>query len=193
MTAMSTLLASLLTPALATLLIGDRVDVDGVGMLRTTAEVALAPVLLGLALRHFTPRFADRVLPVAPAAAVVSIVLIVGAILGKNVDTLASAGARLLAAVVVTHAAGFAIAFALGGLLTGERPRFGTGARTLSIEVGMQNSGLASVLTRQHFPTLPLAPVPSAISAVCHCLIGSALAAIWGRTGGDEVEAGGGE
>ena len=183
MTAVSTLLASLLTPALATMLIGDRVDVDGLGMLVTVAKVAFVPVILGLAIRHYAPRVADRLLPIAPAAAVIAIVLIVGAILGKNADTLVEAGGTLTAAVILTHGAGFAIAFALGGLLSGERPRFGTGARTLSIEVGMQNSGLASVLTRQHFPALPLAPVPSAISAVCHCLIGSALAAVWGRRG----------
>jgi BASS family bile acid:Na+ symporter len=51
--------------------------------------------------------------------------------------------------------------------------------RTISIEVGMQNSGLGAALATKHFPHLALAPVPAAISAVYHCLIGSLLAAWW--------------
>jgi BASS family bile acid:Na+ symporter len=54
-------------------------------------------------------------------------------------------------------------------------------ARTISIEVGMQNSGLAIVLAKQGFPNLPLAPVVGAVSGVTHCLIGSVFAAIWSR------------
>jgi BASS family bile acid:Na+ symporter len=57
--------------------------------------------------------------------------------------------------------------------------------RTVSIEVGMQNSGLGSALAVKHFPSLALAPVPAAISAVYHCLIGSLLAAWWGRRRGN--------
>ena len=55
----------------------------------------------------------------------------------------------------------------------------GQSARTISIEVGMQNSGLAIVLAKQAFPLLPLAPVVGAVSAVIHSLLGSLLAVLW--------------
>jgi BASS family bile acid:Na+ symporter len=54
-------------------------------------------------------------------------------------------------------------------------------ARTISIEVGMQNSGLGAVLAKTRFAAEPLTAVPSALSSVCHSLLGSLLAAWWRR------------
>ena len=51
--------------------------------------------------------------------------------------------------------------------------------RTISIEVGMQNSGLEAALATRHFSQFALTTIPAAISAVYHCLIGSLLAAWW--------------
>jgi BASS family bile acid:Na+ symporter len=179
MTAISTLLAAAMTPLLSTLLIGDAVEVDALAMLKTTAGVVLAPVVAGLVIRTYLPRVSRAILPIAPVAAVVAIVLIVSAILGLNRGALADAGPSLGLAVFCTHACGFALALVLGSALTGQ-PAFGVVARTVSIEVGMQNSGLGSVLARAHFAN-PLTAVPSALSAVFHCVIGSALAAWWSR------------
>ena len=179
MTAVSTLLAAVMTPLLSSLLIGDAVEVDALAMLQTTAGVVLAPVLAGLVIRTYLPRVSAAILPVAPAAAVVAIVLIVSAILGQNRGALLDAGPALVLAVFCTHAVGFGAALLLGGVLS-RQPMFGTVARTISIEVGMQNSGLGSVLSRAHFAN-PLTAVPSALSAVFHCVIGSALAAWWAR------------
>jgi BASS family bile acid:Na+ symporter len=149
-------------------------------MLVTTAKVVFVPVLAGLIIRRFAKGVAERILPVAPVAAVIAIVLIVGAILGAKRGALLEAGLPLLLAVFTTHALGFAIAFLLAGVLTREVDRFGVVARTVSIEVGMQNTGLGSVLAQSHFAN-PLTAVPSAISAVFHCILGSALAAYWSR------------
>jgi len=85
MTAVSTMLAALCTPLLTTLIVGSRVDVDGWGLFLSTAKVVLLPVAVGLFLRHYLPRFTERLLPVAPAAAVLMIVAIVAAILGAVV------------------------------------------------------------------------------------------------------------
>ncbi|MCA9575930.1 MAG: bile acid:sodium symporter family protein [Polyangiales bacterium] len=185
MTAVSTLLAAFMTPLLSTLLIGDTVEVDPLAMLQTTAGVVLLPVVGGLFIRTQLPRLTAVILPVAPVAAVVAIVLIVSAILGLNRDALFDAGPSLVLAVLATHAAGFGLAFVLGGLLS-RQPMFGTVARTVSIEVGMQNSGLGSVLARAHFAN-PLTAVPSALSAVFHCVLGSALAAWWARHPASDV------
>ena len=85
-------------------------------------------------------------------------------------------GLQLLGAVVTTHALGFLLGYSFGGLSGG----FGSVARTISIEVGMQNSGLGAVLAQAHFAN-PLTAIPSAISAISHCIIGSAVAAVWSR------------
>jgi BASS family bile acid:Na+ symporter len=176
MTAFSTMLAAACTPLLTTWLVGSRVDVDAWGLLVSTAEVVLLPVVIGLVLRRYLPKVTEKILPFAPAAAVVMIVLIVAAILGVQKDAVLESGSRLLAAVVTAHAAGFFLGYVLGGLTGG----FGNVARTISIEVGMQNSGLGAVLAQAHFAN-PLTAIPSALSAMTHCIIGSAAAAWWSR------------
>jgi BASS family bile acid:Na+ symporter len=175
MTALSTLLAPVATPLLATWLIGDRVAVEAWGLVRDTALVVLLPVAAGVALRRFAPRLTRRLLPAAPLAAVVMIVLIVAAIVGANRTHILEAGGVLLGGVFTAHAIGFLLGY-VGGRLTGS-PR---AARTISIEVGMQNSGLGVVLARSNFAD-PLVAVPCAISSVFHSAIGSALAAVWAR------------
>ena len=176
MTAFSTILAALCTPLLTTWIVGSRVDVDGWGLFLSTAKVVLLPVAVGLFMRRYLPRLTERLLPVAPAAAVLMIVAIVAAILGARKDAVLESGLSLVGAVVTTHSLGFALGF----LLAGWRSGFGAVARTTSIEVGMRNSGLGAVLAQAHFAN-PLTVIPSAISAITHCILGSALAAWWSR------------
>lgn len=175
MTALSTLVAPLATPALASALIGDRVEVDGWGLLRDTSQVVLLPVGLGLVLRHFARPLAARLTPFSAPVATFMVVLIVAAILGANRTHLLSAGPTLLLGVASAHAIGFALGYVLGGAKTSAPER-----RTISIEVGMQNSGLGVVLARANFSD-PLVAVPCALSSIFHSLIGSALAAVWSR------------
>lgn len=176
MTAVSTLLAAVCTPLLVEWLAGSRVEVDVLGLFLSTLEVVLLPVALGLGLRRYAPRFTRAVLPFAPAAAVIAIVLICAAILAARSEAILANGLRVLGAVSFAHMLGFAIGFVIAGLVHG----FGAIARTISIEVGMQNSGLGAVLAQAHFAN-PLTAVPSAISAVVHSVLGSALAAYWSR------------
>jgi BASS family bile acid:Na+ symporter len=84
-------------------------------------------------------------------------------------------GAQLLLAAFLLHAGGFALGYAVTRLVGYDR----TIARTVSIEVGMQNSGLGAVLAKTHFAANPLTAVPSALSSVCHSVIGSLLAGWW--------------
>src|SRR5690606_14466373 len=168
MTAVSTLIAPLATPALATLLIGDRIQVNGLGLVKDALTVVLLPVLLGLCLRRVLPHFAARMAVGAAPLAALLIVLIVAAILGANRSALLSAGLPLLAGVITAHIVGFSVGYGFGKLFFPELV-----ARTLSIEVGMQNSGLGVVLARGNFAD-PLVAVPSAISSIVHSLVGSA-------------------
>ena len=176
MTAFSTMLAAACTPLLTSWIVGSRVDVDGWGLFVSTAQVVLLPVALGLFMRRYLPKLTERLLPIAPAAAVLMIVLIVAAILGARKGAVLDSGLQLLGAVLTAHTLGFLLGYLLGGLSGG----FGRIARTISIEVGMQNSGLGAVLAQAHFAN-PLTAIPSAISAITHCILGSALAAWWSR------------
>lgn len=177
MTSISTLLAIAATPFFATLLAGSRVDVPALGLFLTTVQVVLVPVAAGVIMNRYLPRVTARVLPVMPLVAVLFITLIVASIIGAGREEILRAGWKLVAAVFSLHAGGFF----LGYLATIALTRDVLAARTISIEVGMQNSGLGAVLARTNFAN-PATAIPSAISSLFHSLIASLLAAWWKRS-----------
>ena len=174
MTAGSTLLAVVMTPALAAALAGQRVAVPTADLLLDTVQVVIVPVVAGALLKWRFPEASRRILPVAPLVAVIAITLIVGSVLGAGRQQVIDAGLRLLLAVVCLHAGGFVLGYLAGRLLL----RRELAARTVAIEVGMQNSGLGVVLAQQNFAN-PLVALPCALSALFHSLVGSLAAAIW--------------
>lgn len=174
MTACSTMLAVVMTPLLTTWLAGSRVDVPAVGLLISTAQVVVLPLLTGAALQRWAPGLTRRLLPVAPLAAVVMITLIVASIIGEGREAILESAVRLLMAVATLHCGGFLFGYVLARVIRSDRHT----SRTVSIEVGMQNSGLGVVLARQNFVD-PLVAIPSAISSLFHSLIASLLAAVW--------------
>ena len=177
MTAVSTLLAVVMTPALTALLASSRVDVPAAGLFVSTVQVVVLPIAAGLLLRHRAPAVTRAILPAAPLAAVAMITLIVASIIGAGRAEILEAGPRLVAAVFLLHTGGFACGYLLARVLSSGELE----ARTISIEVGMQNSGLGVVLARQNFAS-PLVAIPSAISSLFHSLIASALAGVWRRS-----------
>jgi BASS family bile acid:Na+ symporter len=190
MTLCSTLAAVLMTPVLVQLLAGTYVAVDAWGILLTTAQVVLIPVLLGVGFRHGLPSVARQMEAVGPLISVVVISLICGSIIGQNAQAIFLHGGRLILAIVLLHSGGFALGYGLSRLLGQDRVT----ARTISIEVGMQNSGLGAVLARTRFAAEPLTAVPSALSSVTHSIVGSMVAGWWrwrdeaaGRTGETKI------
>jgi BASS family bile acid:Na+ symporter len=178
MTTCSTLAAVALTPLLVKLLAGRLVEVDAAGLFLSTLQVVVLPVAAGVAVNRFLPRVVRGVAPVAPLVSVILIALVCGSIIAQNAPAVRESGPRLLLAVGLLHAGGFALGRAVGRL-AGYPAAAG---RALAIEVGMQNSGLGVVLAQRHFPADPLAAVPCAISSVVHSVIGSILAAVWRLT-----------
>ncbi len=174
MTAASTLAAAVMTPWLTAWLAGRYVEVDGWGLAFSTLQVVVLPVLAGVVLRNRAGKATERMLVWSPLLAVAAIAMIVAAILAQNAPGLREAGGRLVAAVLLLHAGGFALGWGLSRLARQNEKT----ARTISIEVGMQNSGLGVVLAQRHFPD-PLSALPAAISSVVHSLIGSLLAGLW--------------
>lgn len=175
MTMCSTFGAIVLTPLLTKWLAGTLVPVDAWGLFWSTVKIVLAPLIVGVALNRYAPRFVKAVLPVAPLVSVLTITLICASIIGGSAEHLKRSGGTLLLAVFLLHAGGFGLGYVFARLLG-----YGvTDCRTISIEVGMQNSGLGAALAKAHFANLPLAPVPCAVSATFHSVIGSILAGWW--------------
>lgn len=188
MTMLSTLAAIALTPLLTGELAGAYVEIDRWNLLKNMIAIVLIPVIAGTLLNRLFPRAAAAVQGVLPLVAIALVILIVGGIVGGAKAQIAAHAGELLLATLLLHLIGFSLGFGLARLLG----LGGAEARTVSIEVGMQNSGLGSGLAKTpafaaQFADLgqaALAPVPAAISAVWHVLIGSLLASWWRRGGG---------
>lgn len=175
MTMCSTFAAVAMTPLLTKWLAGAYVPVDAWSLFVNTLQVVVLPVTLGVLLNRCAPRVVGFVLPVAPLISVIFIALICASIIGANAQTVRDSALPLFTAVALLHAGGFSLGYLMARLF--KLPVLS--CRTIAIEVGMQNSGLGAVLARTSFPQLALAPVPSAISASFHSIIGSVLAAWW--------------
>lgn len=175
MTMCSTFAAVALTPLLTKWLAGAYVAVDAWSLFLGTLQVVALPVTIGVLLNRYAPRAVNFVMPVAPLVSVIFIALICASVIGSNAQTVRDSALQLFSAVALLHLGGFALGYATARLLA--LPELS--CRTVSIEVGMQNSGLGAVLARTSFPQMAMAPVPSAISASFHSIIGSALAAWW--------------
>jgi BASS family bile acid:Na+ symporter len=180
LTTVSTLLAVVVTPVLTTWLveslaedlIGTRIEVNTLGLLLKTFQVVVLPVLIGVFLNHYFHVWVKRVNAYTPFFAVLAIVFIVDFILATKKDEIIATGAPLVSAIVTLHALGFLLGYVLSRLLGFKEKD----CQTISIEVGMQNSGLATELARSNFPNFALATVPGAISALTHCILGSLAA-----------------
>ena len=175
MTAASTLLAPLLTPLLVWLLAGTMVDVDTVGMLMSIVYVVIAPIVCGLLCQRFLPKLTKLLTPYLPAFSSIVIAMVVGIVVSHNAARLLTAGLLIVAVVMIHNLLGLAIGFTVGSLLRLQRPK----CVALSIEVGMQNSGLASSLAVLHFAAYPLATIPGAVFSVWHNISGALVAKLY--------------
>ena len=175
MTAVSTLLAPLLTPLLVWLMAGTMVEVDTVGMLLSIVYVVIAPIVIGLLCQRFLPKVTQSVVPYLPAFSSLAIALVVGIIVSHNADRLLVGGLVVVGVVMLHNLCGLGFGYLIGRLLGLAEPK----KRALSIEVGMQNSGLASSLATLHFAAYPLATIPGAIFSVWHNISGAAVAFLY--------------
>jgi len=177
MTTVSTLLAPVVTPLVMKLLAGAVVPVDFFAMFLSILEVVILPVVLGLLVKRFLPAFSAKVLPALPAFSTVVILLIVVSVVAANAVKLRDCGGLIMAVVILHNLSGYAL-----GYLAARGMRFAAvKAKTVSIEVGMQNSGLACSLATTHFPDLTMASVPGALFSVWHNVSGALLARMYTR------------
>ena len=175
MTACSTLLAPFLTPLLVLLMARTMVEVDTLGMLMSIVYVVIAPILVGLLCQRYIPQITKAVTPYLPAFSSLTIAWVVGIVVSHNADRLLVGGLIVILVVMLHNLLGLSLGFLIGRLLRLEKPK----CVALSIEVGMQNSGLASSLANMHFAAYPLATIPGAIFSVWHNISGALVARLF--------------
>ena len=177
MTGVSTLLSPFLTPTLTWALAGKSVNVDVVGMLLSILWVVILPIVAGLLMKGFWPRFTEKVTDYLPAFSSLTIAFIVAIVIAANANKLMAGGMVIVLVVMLHNICGLTFGYLIGRLmgLTDAKKR------AISIEVGMQNSGLASSLATLHFAAYPLATIPGAIFSVWHNISGATVAYLYRR------------
>ena len=185
MTACSTLLAPLATPAIVWLLAGESIEVDVVQMFLDIVKIVIAPIVVGVAINELLPRFAARIRRAMPAFSTVVVAVIVAGVVAAGAERIRTTAGLVALAVVLHNGLGLALGWGVGRLFRMDAAR----RRTLAIEVGMQNSGLAVSLAAMHFASMPLAAVPGALFSVWHNVSGAIFASICARRGKTEESA----
>ena len=172
MTGVSTLMAPILTPLLTWMLAGKSVNVDVASMFLSILWIVILPIILGLVVKGLWPQFTERATDYLPAFSSVAIAFIVAIVIAANANKLLAGGLLIVVVVMLHNICGLSLGYMIGRLLKLSEPK----KRAISIEVGMQNSGLASSLATIHFAAYPLATIPGAIFSVWHNLSGTAVA-----------------
>lgn len=166
-----------MTPFLTHKLAGQYVAVDALGLFTSTLQVVLLPVLVGAFMNQYFKSIVKIVSPVMPPIAVLTVAVLCGNAIAQSSSTILMSGQQVVLAAALLHASGFFFGYVLSRLLGLDI----SSSRTISIEVGMQNSVLGVVLATKHFGN-PLTAVPCAVSSVCHSIFGSALAGVWRKS-----------
>ena len=174
MTSINTLLAPFLTPALTYLYLRTTVSVDVKSMFVSIIQVVIIPIGLGLMINKLFGRYTQKISDVLPTVSVTAICLIVAAVVSHNSEKILSTGLVIFAVVILHNLLGYLCGYLIGVLFKMDLPR----KKAVAIEIGMQNSGLATTLAGTAFPNLAMATVPGAIFSVWHNISGAILAGI---------------
>lgn len=174
-TSCTTLLAPLLTPAITLMLASQWLPVSAGAMFKSVLTIVLLPIILGLIAKSLFSKQVEKGAKALPLVSVIGIVAIVAAVVSGSKEKILESGLLILAVVILHNAFGYLLGFFAAKLFKMDY----ADQKAVSIEVGMQNSGLATALAMAHFS--PLAAVPGAIFSVWHNVSGSFLANYWGK------------
>ena len=173
LTSVSTLLCPFLLPVLMYIYAGKWIDVPVTDLFISALQIVLLPVLLGLALRRLLGEKSEAVLPLLPSVSALVIALVVGIIVSLNTESIKTVGAVVFLVVIIHNTLGL-----ICGYLIAKTLGFGeSSCRAISVEVGMQNSGLAAALSQLHFGYLTA--LPAALFSIWHNISGGAIASLW--------------
>lgn len=177
MTSVNTLLAPFLTPAITWLLLQKTVTVDVWSMFFNIITVILVPIALGFVINKLFSKFTQKIVELLPVVSTIGICLIVATVVSHNAEKIYTSGAIVFLVVILHNLLGYGCGFGIGKLFRMSPEK----TKALSIEIGMQNSGLATGLATTAFPDLAMATVPGALFSVWHNISGAVLAAFYRR------------
>ena len=166
----STILAPIVTPLLTWLLAGAWVDVSFFDLMLSIVQVVVAPIILGVVVNHFLGKFVRRIVKLLPLVSIVAILLIIGGVVAVNANNILETGLLVIIVVVLHNLCGYALGYGVAKLFDMNVAK----TKAISIEVGMQNSGLAVSLAMSNFGAA--AAIPGALFSVWHNISGSILA-----------------
>lgn len=171
-TSFSTLFAPVLTPFITKLLIGATVEVDVMSMFISIVQVVIVPIALGFVINKFFGKITEKLVKILPLVSVTAIVAIVATVVSLNSAKLMTSGLLIIAIVILHNSFGYLLGFFTARVLGLNLSK----QKTIAIEVGMQNSGLATSLAATAFAQYPLATIPGAIFSVWHNISGAIIA-----------------
>ncbi|MFJ8065216.1 bile acid:sodium symporter family protein [Psychrobacillus sp. NPDC096426] len=175
MTSVSTLLAPIMTPLLLFIFAGQWLPVDPMSMFMSIIQVIIIPIILGLLVNKFLPTVTEKSGSVLPLFSIVVITIIVSSIVANNKENIATAGMIVFVAVLLHNGFGLLLGYYAAKALRLSRQD----QHAISIEVGMQNSGLGVALAATYFT--PLAALPSAFASAWQVITGTFLASYWAK------------
>jgi len=174
MTTATTVGTIFMTPLIAKMVLGTVVSVDAIGIVKSTLQVVMAPIILGMMFNTMAPKVCRAVEPACPVVGVIATVVLVGSSVAQCAGPILAAGWSLQIALVLLHLIGGLVgyfmikAIGLSDII----------ARTTAIETAMKSSAFGFLLASLHFPEY-LVRVPAAVSVVWMAVTGSTLAVIW--------------
>ena len=185
MTSVSTILAPFLTPLLCSFYVGlytkagagTPIEVNALGMFLDIIKIVIIPIAVGLIVNKFWEKFAQSVKDILPLISCTAICLIVGFVIDANSAKLFANGLLIIVVVILHNCCGYLMGFLIGKFVKMPMAK----RNAIAIEVGMQNSGMATTLAASCFPTLALATVPGAIFSAWHNISGAIAANLMAR------------
>lgn len=175
MTIVSTLLSVLITPYLTLLYVGQSVPVPASSMLLSIFKIVFIPVVLGIILNHFFHKYIQKSYDFFALLSIISIVFIISIIIGLNESRISTMGLIVIFGIILHNIIGLIGGYQIAKLFGYDKKT----CKTVAIEVGMQNSGLAVALAMKYFTAL--SALPGAIFSIWHNISGSIIAGFWSR------------
>jgi BASS family bile acid:Na+ symporter len=175
LTICSTILAVFFMPALFWLYTGSNIEIPVYQMMLSIFNIIIIPVFLGIILNSITFFNLEKIKLCLPLIAVIAIIFIIAIIIASNANQIFKYGPKIFFIVICHNLLGIFLGFYLCKKMNYSEKI----AKTLAIEIGMQNSGLATALAIKFFG--PLAGLAGAFFSIWHNISGPILASYWKR------------
>ena len=175
MTAVTNLLSPIVTPAITYLFLRKTISVDVKSMILAIIFVVIVPLLLGMVINRILSRLTENVKYILPSVADIAIFLIVASTVSHNSDRIRATGIKIIIAAILLNLLGYLFGYIFGSSFMMKMKR----KKALTLEIGMQNSGMATSLAVAAFPGMAMVAVPAAVFSVWQYVSGAVLAGIF--------------